>query len=542
MSTQHFTLLESAARLYWTQLDSPVARDLLNKSDSGDWRGVLDLTVDPRRYVDPLTYHRDVCAVSFLKKNPYVKGYSEEERSRAALEKWEEGERMCFHTNQRMRLLKDARTGPLWEFLTRVRGRILDWIGTGVSDKEMQDLARHGPGSTFSSLARSPTAADKYSEKPTLTGSAVWYLTDIVGTLWGAEMANPYVSSYRDCVQIVDGNRYAAVPKTAKTHRSIAIEPSINVYFQLAVGTALRKRLRKRCWWDLDNAATIHRKVARQASIDGSYATLDLSNASDTNALELVRVLFEGTNWLERMEDLRSKKTLVNGSWRLLEKFSSMGNGYTFELETVIFAAICSVVLEIQGLKGRLGVDLFVFGDDIIVPSEVSALVQSALRFCGFAINHDKSFDTGHFRESCGGDFFLGHPVRGYFLKREPDEPDVCYSLHNGAKKALDACVPDGTRFLSWVLSRLPTVYRSIGGSDRLGDSVLHGLPARRVKWKGGIRWVRAVKWNEPILVDWRFFTPSVRLACRLTGYGGAFGISSRGTARSGEVIWVTDS
>jgi hypothetical protein len=549
-----YTVTEFACLLYWQELDTPYSLSLAIRARYGDWEGVLRSVVNPKDYLCTDTVRKNYAANSFCKKNPFIKGISQEDRRKAALASWYQAEDRCFRTNTRIRLLSMAQ-GPAWDFLLRVRKRLLDWIDPkpqalpagGVkrfprapSDEEIHSRARHGPGSTFSSIVRNPTAADKYSERPSVTRNAIWHIADLVGTQWGAEMATHFKSSYEDCIQVVKGNRHETVPKTALTDRSIAIEPSINVYFQLALGSAIRDRLRTRCGWDLDNAASIHRKMAMRASIDGSFATLDLSNASDTIARELVTVLFGDSRWLSLLSDLRSSFTLIEGKWRLLEKFSSMGNGYTFELETLVFSAICSVALEIQGHVGILGHDLFVFGDDIIIPSDCVTVVQSALEFCGFQINKEKSFVDGPFRESCGGDYFLGTPVRGYYLKRELDEPDALYACHNGAKKVMELCgFP--TRFLGWVLSRLPIEYRSIGGPDRLGDTVLNGL-SQVVKWKNGVRWVKIVKWRKPARVGWGPFSDGVRLACRLTGHGDSWGITSRGEVRSGEVVWVSDS
>jgi hypothetical protein len=540
-------------------LNTPLSLSLAIQARNGDWESVLRRSVRPGDYLDAATYALDAAAVSFAKKNPFLQGSSDESRAAAAIETWEAAERRCFDTNFRMRSLSMSRFGPKWDFLMLVRKKLLNWLNyrsldsdpstirrdglfrdRAPTDAEMQQRARHGPGSTFSTQVRQPTAADKYSEKPAVTRNAIWHLADIVGTQWGEELASHYESSYVDCLEIVRGNRFATVPKTALTDRSIAIEPSINVYFQLALGACIRDRLRRNCGWDLDNASQIHRKMALKGSVDGSFATMDMSSASDTISLELVKVLLSGSRWLERLLDLRSDFTLKDGQWRLLEKFSSMGNGYTFELETLIFAAISSVCLELRGHVGELGVDLFVYGDDVIVPTDSYSLVQSALEFCGFEINTSKSFSEGSFRESCGGDFFCGVPVRGFYLKRELDEPDALFTCYNGTSKVIiQAGLP--RRFLDWVLSRLPTHYRTIGGSVRLGDTVLHGIKPV-VKWKGGVRWVKAVKWRTPRLVSWDPFSDRVRLACRLTGHGDTFGIYSRGEIRSGEVVWVSDS
>lgn len=564
--------LEAAAVQYWQHLDSPLAKVCIDKARSGDWEGILKLKLDPNSYVSSNLLLRDTAAVTFLKKNPFVRGSSPKQRASVALENWKKGEAACYHTNQRLARYLPGVGIPAdglvqHEFFELVRETLWNWMGDPPSDGEVQDRARHGPGTTFSSLVADPTVADKLSEKATLTGNAVYHLVDLMGTMWGREIALRYTHSYLDCVDVVRGDRFATAPKDALRDRSIVIGPSINTYFQLGVGGCARHRMKTRLGWDLNVAADVHREMARIASIDGKQSTIDLVNASDSNCKNLVRVLFGHPvylkrdpwyysdlsrphhdpyrlrRWLERFEDLRTTHTRVDGKWHLLEKFSGMGNGYTFELETIVFAAISSVCLKLKGHAGELGKDLFVFGDDIIVPTDASSLVIDALRFCGFETNKEKTFTTGFFRESCGGDFFHGRPVRGFYFKRGLNAPDDYFSLYNGSQKVFDRC-SYGIRpgFADWVLRGLPTHLRKIGGHARFGDSVLHGV-CPRYKWKDGIRWVQIVKWDRPRVIPWKFFCDDVRLASQLITLGEhPWGISSRGGAPGIELIWVSDS
>ncbi len=537
-------LLEIALR-FWEQLDSPVSLACAIQARYGDWQGVLNRKVVPSSYVDPQHYSRDNAALCFLKKNPYVPAFSAKQRRESCVQAWQRSEFQCFETNQRLAFFEVSplSEGAPAEFLRRVRKQLIVWLGYGPSDEELHSSARHGPGTTFSSSVRSPTAADKYQEIPTLTHSATWFLASVVGTKWGEQIASRYVSSYRDCIQFTRGNRFTTVPKTSVTDRGIAIEGSLNVYFQLAVGTALRNRLKRSCGWDLDVAQDIHRKMACLGSIDGSFSTLDLSNASDTVSKSLVRILFNNTRWLSVFEDLRSSHTFVDGRWHLLEKFSSMGNGFTFELETLIFAAVCCEVAKLCGYEGQLGRDVFVFGDDLIVPGGSSNLLIRTLSWLGFSINEAKSFVDGPFRESCGEDFFDGVNVRGFYWKGRPDhDSQAIYTLHNGAKALFERLGINSPWFLNWVLiNHLSPRLRIYGGPSRLGDSVLHGV-SEKFRWKNGIRWAQAIRWSQPLVIPWSHFSEAVRLACSLTGYGSYAGISQRGLRPDGSVQWVSVS
>lgn len=540
-----FALTAETAFQYWAQLDCPTSLKLWLLAKADQWAEVLASKAEPEHFACPIEYAKANAAVCFLKKCPAVPSSSSSVRRQGAHDSWRAGEASCYHANER---LSPILTSPLSaevpaEFLRRVRRRLISWLGYGPSDEEVQDRARHGPGTTFSSAAVSPTAADKYDEPITVTTGAVWHLANIVGTLWFAHQARDYGPSSRSPIQVIRGNRFTTVPKTALTDRGISIEGSLNIYFQLAIGGALRSRLRSTAGWDLDYAADIHREVARKASIDGLYATLDLTNASDSLCKNLVRLLFRETRWLEWFEDLRSSHTFVNGSWHLLEKFSSMGNGYTFELETCVFAAIASECLKLRGHAGELGYDLYVFGDDIIVPSDAARLVIDTLRWLGFSTNPSKTFTSGSFRESCGGDFFLGKPVRGFYLKAElAYGTQRIYTVHNGAKVSLSRCGVNSPWYLDWLRNNaLPKALRELGGPERLGDSVLWGVKPQ-FRWRHGIRWVKSMRWSVPKNVPWSFFSISSRLACRLTGHGDTFGINSRGNVFSPRTSWVSDS
>lgn len=552
--------LETALH-FWEHLNNAVSLGLAIKLRYGDLVAVMTTSVSPENFIDPILFRESQAAVSFLSKldlkvsskqlekaiasifgsdAPTISQFTDDDRKSAAMKSWLEGEASCYRANER---LSPFVISPLSDempakFLRRVRRRLISWLGPKPSDDELKTRARHGPGSTFLSGVRNPTAADKYDDIMSLTSRASVHLLNLAGTKWmQIASSKPPGSQF----EFLRGNRFAMVPKNSKTFRNIAIEGSVNIYFQLALGGAIRSRLRRSTGWDLDNAASIHRKMAETASIDGSFATLDLSNASDTLCLNLVRVLLSDTQWLSLLEDLRSPMTKIEGRWHLLEKFSSMGNGYTFELETVIFAALAAESMALKGHDPVLGWNLFVFGDDIIVPTDCVELLAKVLTFCGFSLNSSKSFWTGPFRESCGADYFDGVPVRGFYLRDmlRKNQLQTIFTIHNGVRKALGES--RSRDFLErFIVPLIPPLYQ-LGGPERLGDSVLHG---RRVKhrWEKGIRWARVVRFVDPILIRWSHFSEEARLACRLTGYGETFGINTRGARHNLTVSWVSDS
>jgi hypothetical protein len=117
-----------------------------------------------------------------------------------------------------------------------------------------------------------------------------------------------------------------------------------------------------------------------------------------------------------------------------LEMVSTMGNGFTFPLQTIIFACVVEACYAFRGLKfprctGTCD-EWGVFGDDIVCPSLVARDVITLLGFLGFTVNNDKTFVEGPFRESCGADFFLGSNIRGVYIKNT-DTPASLYAAFN---------------------------------------------------------------------------------------------------------------
>jgi hypothetical protein len=137
-------------------------------------------------------------------------------------------------------------------------------------------------------------------------------------------------------------------------------------------------------------------------------------------------------DWLELARS--PTVTFPDGSVQELYMVSSMGNGFTFPLETLVFSTIvlaCYRVLGIAPKYERSGPrNWAVFGDDIIVRKDAYEFVIRSLRLFGFTPNDHKSFNSGSFRESCGGDYFRGLDIRGVYCRSLKTSADV-YSLIN---------------------------------------------------------------------------------------------------------------
>lgn len=246
------------------------------------------------------------------------------------------------------------------------------------------------------------------------------------------------------------------VPKNAKTHRSIVKEPSLNTMIQLALGDYMAKRLHA-FGIDIRNQE-INKSLAKEGSLTGDLGTLDLSSASDTISTEIVHELLPW-EWAFMLNSCRSDKVLLDAERVDLEKFSSMGNGYTFPLETLIFWALASSAAE-DGFAS-------VYGDDIIVGTHSVNRVMRLLEVCGFSINRKKSYWTGSFRESCGGDFLRGIDIRPYYHKHVITGMEL-FKMHNFYVRHFDPEMADR------VLAHIHPSLR-IYGPDGYGDGHLLG-------------------------------------------------------------------
>lgn len=270
----------------------------------------------------------------------------------------------------------------------------------------------------------------------------------------------------------VHTGKLAFVPKNAKTDRTVVVEPWLNGVIQLAIGDYMANRLLLSGMSVRDQ--TRNRVLAKRGSIDGSLATIDLSSASDTISTWLIRDILP-PDWFELLNAARTSQLTVDGVTFRQEKFSSMGNGFTFPLETLLFWAIAQCAS---------GEDLVsVYGDDIIVETQHYEAVVELLSFLGFSPNLAKSFATGPFRESCGADFLRGIDIRPCYLKQALTGQDL-FRLHNHFVRSDDAELAH---------SCLTRIHQSlkIWGPDGYGDGHLIGGLAslkpynRRWGWSG---------------------------------------------------------
>jgi len=288
-------------------------------------------------------------------------------------------------------------------FMDKCRELVLDIIG---ETPPLESLIGTFSGGASTSRPRTVShPATKYVGKAHVTSAAMCYFSELSEELplWLGE----------GClleIQEVPGNVLFTVPKKVDIDRVACKEPDINMFLQKGIGTFFRRRLlRHRI--NL-NDQSINRSLARQGSISDSLCTLDLSSASDSVSRELVYSLLP-LMWYTLLDSVRSPVTIIDGEEHRNEMFSSMGNGFTFELESLLFYVITRTVAYFRGVPGMVSV----YGDDIICPSGISTELIFALGYLGFQVNPDKSHVSGPFRESCGGHYYNGYDVTPFYLK-----------------------------------------------------------------------------------------------------------------------------
>jgi len=235
--------------------------------------------------------------------------------------------------------------------------------------------------------------------------------------------------------------RVVTVPKTLKTPRIIAIEPTCMQYMQQALMAKLVPDLEKS---DVSSMIGFtdqspNQRLALEGSAYGRLATLDMSEASDRVSNQHVRALLSHWPHLSGAVDAcRSRKADVPGyGVQRLAKFASMGSALCFPFEAMVFLTVIMVGIQSEHKSQFTRKDIMsfsgqvrVYGDDLIVPVRYVPSVIRALEAFGLRVNMDKSYWNGKFRESCGKDYYDGHDVtvtrvRRLFPTRRSDVSEI---------------------------------------------------------------------------------------------------------------------
>lgn len=401
----------------------------LKVSPHEKWELLQSWVVDPSNYGNPTVFQSDWQLNKLLSKlSPG--GVPGEAEIAKAYQKFQMAEARCAAVNAHFdevfsrpkpaRILRRARNiikrslGPIDEFFrheaktaagiaTQPVGRSSAFYDHGDFSVRSPKAPEFGPGISVGRNSKLRTPSEKI----------------VLGTCTprAAYVVNAYSATYKlDHPSLVEGSVLTFVPKRVGEARTICYEPSMNMMVQKQVGRYIKKRLKAILKIDLSDQ-TKNRELARLGSLTGSYATIDLSAASDLLSYRLICELLP-YEWFRYLDDIRSHRYCdTDGTWKSFQKFSTMGNGFTFELETLVFAAITLAAIREESGETLSAAERAFYGDDIIVPTRHADTAIQALMLIGHIPNYEKTFTTGPFRESCGGDFFNGFCVTPLKIK-----------------------------------------------------------------------------------------------------------------------------
>jgi hypothetical protein len=468
-------------------LGSPLAIECYGLSRKGEFMGLVSKSLDPSSYTDADLFRRDYLAVELMSKfDSYDLGI---DRDEVALQKFIQAEDQCRSANKRLSVRYE--TGLITpyspeSFIWTAREKIAALLGPFDWDKASAHFA-FGPGASTSVRRERGDAYFKYGvvrphttkANSLLSLAAVKACPNWFNHLLGARDSSAFLNlpaeqQAEELFEFVPGNKVTTVPKNAKTNRVIAIEPDLNMYVQKGIGRLIRQRL-KRVHIDLDDQC-VNQRMAKESSISGSHATIDLSMASDTVSLELCSLLLPH-DWFDAIKQCRSERGVMpDGKLITYQKVSSMGNGFTFELESLLFWALCSSVVALLRPATRR---IAVYGDDLLVPVEICHTVLWLLKYAGFTPNAKKTFLHGPFRESCGKHYFLGTDVTPFYIKKDVVSSDRLITVANRIRDwsvtsfGLDALLKVSYLTVVDLLPkslRRPTIPRSLGDIALWGD------------------------------------------------------------------------
>lgn len=442
-------------------LGGPTCNEIGNLLLSGNYLDVINFNFDYNDIAtDDAIYGRQIQGL--LQKQDFLDLGCDREAE--AVKKFRMSEVKCRETNRRFRIGAPCEKPGVEAIISIAQRKIANILGDVplISDLDFT----FGPGTTTSTNIGDSNALGKLNASLECSTEFEPFAAEFMKEfpLWSLEKE---FTNKGNLGIVTNHGKLSFVPKNAKTFRSIMVEPILNSLYQKGVGSYLKKRLLK-AGLDLRDQ-TQNQFLACEGSSCDNLATIDLSSASDNVSYGLVLELLPPI-WFAFLEAGRTGSAVYKNAVTkqdevfYLQKFSSMGNAYTFELESLIFYTLALATTEYLGLSTE---KVRSYGDDIICPRGAALLLIDVLNWCGFDVNTDKSYTSGRFRESCGADYLDGIDIRPFYLKERISERTL-YLMHNWfvrhCENVLAQCV------LSFVREDL-----MLWGPDGYGDGHLIG-------------------------------------------------------------------
>lgn len=410
--------LSYASRVY-EALDTPVSLSCYLLLKNREYEQLVRKRILPSDYLQESgeSFFRDWQSVNLLAKLESLDTGIDTEA--VAVKGFLECEAKCQATNASFRDgTYDRLNGRVDSILMNAARKISTILGR-VPELSELDFA-FGPGATYG--VRGETSAyNKITSilecTPALAHSVQELLEEFPG----------WIPDGIHDVHLVNGSELVIVSKNAVTGRPICIPTLLGGMAQKGIGSWIRKRL-KRFGIDLNDQSQ-NQRLASCARAQG-LATVDFKSCSDLIAYLLVYEVCP-IDWATFLDRFREPQYLREGKWYNFHKFSSMGNAYTFELMTTILYGIACACCEELGIEFQTGVNLSVYGDDVVIPQAAFDLFSQVTGVCGFTVNIKKSFFEGVFFESCGHDYFMDDFVRPFQIDAEPNKRRVAFYYAN---------------------------------------------------------------------------------------------------------------
>lgn len=461
-------------------VDTPVARLVSQHIRDENWAELVAMRVDPTDYQDPQHFADDYLVVEAMRKSPSIPlGV---DRKQVTLDAFRESEEWCRMWNDEFLA---GRFPPWWDQFRNEIYRILGPLDE-VDLQVVEAGFAHGPGRTIGTPGQGSVPSLKYDVPTSLSSKLTPYAHAIMGVKWRS-----YQELHGNSFDVVDYDVFFTVRKNAETDRGCCYGAELTQYFQLGVGSAIRRRLRLS---GCDLRFQERNQIMASEAYRRGLATIDLRQASDTNSWGLTFSALP-PRWFHLLDLGRVDYVKLPDEEEPVayEKFSAMGNGFTFPLESLLFLACVRTHVP----KDRW-CDCSVYGDDIICPQEYAPAVVTALKAIGFKVNESKSCLAGSFFESCGTDWFKSYPVRPFYLNRDGKHP-IPYPVHiaNALRLYASRVNFDAFSDARWrpvwseILTWIPEAWRECKVPMQYGDvgiitSLAEAAPAKAHRgWEG---------------------------------------------------------
>lgn len=448
-SRQHGLYRVMMLRLCQDYSNYSFTSDIARLIKSGDVKALVSLadSLEEQKYSSATDHFVANQFVALIKKYPHPKCEAIFAPQDVAVKKFLKSERKCAQINKKLRLRRNriGKPQPFFSQIESMRRFIAYVLGAKPNLPEIWSSCNFGPGAAIG-VHGNGTGYSRKLLRDTWSVSPSALMYSFAAVMNHAQFREILLPSHEgfstgspqedfrlfvEKIEYTRHNKIAFVPKTVKTLRSIAVEPLLNGFVQKGIDLSMRRRL-KRIGIDLSDQ-TLNQEFARLGSLDSSedgFVTIDLSSASDSIAIETCRDLLPD-DWFYLLDSTRSREYELMGKHYVYHKFVSMGNGFCFPLETLLFVAACHAVG-----AGRPGVDFQVYGDDIVVRQRFSEPLIELLSYLGFSTNNGKTFLNGPFRESCGTDWFGGEDVRPYILDHSLDSLSSLFKFLNLSRRS----------------------------------------------------------------------------------------------------------